>query len=113
MRETSEMSVIDVKEAIQFFKSYGFKVDENLVKEWVKDTNKLESPSSKIRPVVEDDLHRYSDWYFVRGTAYEEGIDDKSKIARLLEEVSLQKRQIVDLEKEKRHLEELVGLNDF
>lgn len=42
------MSVIDANEAVRFFKSYRLKVEENLVKEWVKDFNKGENPSDKF-----------------------------------------------------------------
>lgn len=51
------MSVLNAEEAIRFFKSYGFRVDEKSVKEWVKETNKKENVASVYRPTNEDDLY--------------------------------------------------------
>jgi hypothetical protein len=49
----------------------------------------------------------------LKGTAYEEGIDDQTKIAHLTEERDELKRKIETLEMEKRVLEELVGIQPF
>jgi len=57
------------------------------------------------RQVIEDDLYRNNDWCRVKGTHYEEGIDDKTKIARLLEEVASLKKQVEQLKSEKLILE--------
>ena len=105
------MGVLNAEEAIRFFKSYGFRVDEESVKEWVKENNKKANKACESRPIDEDDLYSYIDWCVVKGTAYEEGIDDKTKIARLLEEVSLLKKEVKALKDEKRHLENLLGMN--
>ena len=88
------MSVLNAEEAIRFFKSYGFRVDEDSVREWVEDNNKNANKNSESRQVVEADLYRYNDWCLVKGTLYEEGIDDKTKIARLLEEYLGLKRKL-------------------
>jgi hypothetical protein len=106
------MSILNAEEAIRFFKSYGFRVDKESVKEWVEDQNKKAGFSSGSRPIVEDDLYRYNDWRFVKGTAYEEGIDDRTKIARLLEEVTQLKMEVKNLKGEKQRLENQLGMND-
>ncbi|WP_449598740.1 hypothetical protein [Niallia sp. Marseille-Q9988] len=106
------MSGINAEEAIRFFSSYGLRVDEKSVKEWVKENNKKANCSDR-RPIVEEDLHRYNDWCLVKGTAYEEGIDDTTKIARLLEENSLLKKEVEKLINEKFQLENSLGLNDW
>jgi hypothetical protein len=107
------MSVLNEEEAIHFIKSYGFRVDEESVKEWIKENNKKANRTCESRPINENDLYSYNNWCVVKGTAYEEGIDDKTKIARLLEEVSLLKKEIEDLKGEKRHLENQLGKNDW
>jgi hypothetical protein len=107
------MSVLNAEEAIRFFNSYGLRVDEKSVKEWIKENNKKANKTSESRPIVEDDLYRYNDWCFVKGTAYEEGIDHTTKIARLLEENSLLKKEVENLIDEKQQLEDLLGLNDW
>lgn len=96
--------ILNVEETIRLFKSYGLKVDENSVNEWVRENNKKISTAYK-RQVIEDDLYRYNDWCRVKGTHYEEGIDDKTKIARLLEEVASLKKQVEQLKSEKLILE--------
>ncbi|MBU9713487.1 hypothetical protein [Evansella tamaricis] len=107
------MSSLNAEEAISFFKSYGFRVDEESVREWIKDNNKMANMPYKRRPIVENDLYRYNDWCKVKGTAYEEGIDDRTKVARLLTENSLLKKEIEKLKAEKQQLEESLGLNDW
>lgn len=49
----------------------------------------------------------------MKGTAYEEGIDDQTKIARLLEEVNGLKSEIAVLKKEKEQLEDRLGVTPF
>jgi hypothetical protein len=107
------MSLLNTEEAIRFFNSYGFRVDEGSVKEWVEENNKRANSMGETRQIVEDDLYRYNDWCYVKGTAYEEGIDDKTKIKRLLEDVSLLKKEVESLKEQKRHLEDLLGMNDL
>jgi len=47
------------------------------------------------------------------GTAYEEGIDDKTKIKRLLEEITELKLQIEVLEKKNEELNAKLGIPPF
>jgi regulator of replication initiation timing len=47
------------------------------------------------------------------GTAYEEGIDDKTKIDRLMEEISGLKIQIQDLQTENDQLRDKLGIPPF
>ncbi|MGM0838328.1 MAG: hypothetical protein ACQEV7_19520 [Bacillota bacterium] len=82
------MSVYNAEEAIQFFLTYGFRVDEELVNEWVTEKNRNVSLTGENRQIVEADLYSYNEWCLVKGTAFEEGIDDETRITRLLEEVS-------------------------
>ncbi|MDQ0254608.1 polyhydroxyalkanoate synthesis regulator phasin [Evansella vedderi] len=107
------MSVLNQEEVIKFFKLYGFRVDEVSVREWVKENNKKANTSDKIRPTIEDDLLKYNHWCIVKGTAYEEGIDDQTKISRLLEEVELLRKEVEDLKNEKYDLEKLLGKNTW
>ena len=107
------MSILNAEEAICFFKSYGLKVDAKSVKEWVEEDNKRANSTCESHQIVETDLYRFNDWCLVKGTAYEEGIDDKTKIARLLEEISLLKKEVESLKDEKRHLENQLEINDL
>jgi hypothetical protein len=111
--EKMKMSVLNVEEVIKFFKSYGFRVDEESVREWVKDNNKKANRTGESRPIIEDDLLRYNHWCIVKGTAYEDGIDDNTKITRLLEEVELLRKEVQHLKNEKYDLESLLGKNNW
>lgn len=54
------MSLLNTEEAIRFFNSYGFRVDEGSVKEWVEENNKRANSMGETRQIVEDDLYRYN-----------------------------------------------------
>lgn len=107
------MSILNIEETIRFFKSYGFRIDEESVKGWVQEYNKQANTPCESRQVTEDDINRYNDWCFVKGTAYEEGIDDQTKITRLLEEISNLKNELMTVKNENRILEEQLGINPF
>lgn len=96
------MSACAVKEATEFFYSYGANCDQKLVEEWMND------PNTRVinNPLCEEDLHRFNDWYRWKGTAYETGINDQTKVARLLEEITKLKKEIEWLEEENRELDE-------
>lgn len=72
------MSVLALTKTTKFFRSYGVKCDDKLVEEWLNTT-----PTTKDYQVSEDDLYNFNKWCKWKGTAYEEGIDDQTKIARL------------------------------
>ena len=107
------MSVYNAKEAIQFFKTFGFRVDEELVNEWVAENNRNVSLTGETRQMLEADLYCFNEWCLIKGTAFEEGIDDKTKITRLLEEVSELRKEIQSLKDESWQLKELLGKNNF
>ncbi|WP_449536318.1 hypothetical protein [Ferdinandcohnia sp. Marseille-Q9671] len=96
------MNALVLTETIKFFRSYGLKCDERLVEEWLETT-----PDTKIFnfQVSEDDLYDFNEWCRWKGTACENGIDDKTKIARLLDEINELKCELSLLKKEKERLE--------
>lgn len=97
------------KEATKFFHSYELKCDENVVQEWMnkKGTSQIGSQ------VSEDDVWEFTEWWLRKGTAYEEGIDNETKIDRLLEEIMELKEEISSLKKEKIDLEIQLGVMPF
>jgi|SRR5690625_617517 len=105
MKEINNMSAFTAKEITYYFESYGPKgseCNETLVQEWMND------PNTGIinNPICEDDLDRFKDWCRWKGTAYETGIDDKTKIARLLEETTKLRKEIEVLEEVNKELDE-------
>ncbi|WP_079709891.1 hypothetical protein [Paraliobacillus ryukyuensis] len=78
-------------ETIKFFRSYGVKCDEKSVEEWLSNTSSTEDVNNQV---CEGDLYNFNDWCRRKGTAYEEGIDDQLRIARLLEDKGIKKRNL-------------------
>jgi hypothetical protein len=107
--EKDNMSVLGLKETTKFFRSYGLKCEEKLIEEWLKTISKKDLTNQ----VCEDDLYEFNEWYRWKGTAYEEGIDDQTKIARLLEEIDELRSEISLLKKEKELLEDKLGIIPF
>lgn len=97
--------MVTVKEATLFFRSYHVKCDERLVSEWMDKCpvgQKLNAPNAKID---EWDMYNFNDWCIVYGSVYEEGIDDQTKIIRLLKEVANLSMKTEDLEKDNFELQ--------
>lgn len=93
------MRTFTAAEATKFFRSYGAKCDEDLVEEWMRYT----IMGRRSDQICEDDLYAFNNWLICKGTAYEPGIDDKTKIARLLKEIKDLKNENEVL-KEKIHV---------
>ncbi|MBZ9536690.1 hypothetical protein KGR20_21240 [Cytobacillus oceanisediminis] len=104
------MSELALIQTIKFFRSYGLKCEEELVEEWL---NAISTTKDSSYQVCEDDLYEFNDCCRLKGTAYEEGIDDQTKIARLLEEVNGLKSEIAVLKKDKELLEDRLGVTPF
>src|SRR5690625_1511421 len=103
------MSSFTAREATTFFRSHEVKCDEKLVQEWMKDRH----TKHKTREVTEGDLYHFTDWLRWKGTAYEAGIDDKTKIKRLLMEIQRLKEENEKLRNEKTLRELDLGISPF
>ncbi len=101
-----------VSEAIKFFRSYGVKCEDNdkMVEDWL---NSNPSRKNSGEDFSEDDLYDFNDWCRWKGTTYEKGIDDQTKIERLLEEINELKNEINALREENNQLEARTGNNYF
>jgi hypothetical protein len=91
--------MITVKEATLFFRSHEVKCDEQLVGEWMDKSPVGRALRDSKDEIDEWDMYNFSDWCRVYGTAYENGIDDQTKITRLLEEVAYIKQKNEELQK--------------
>jgi len=106
----NKMSVLAITEVTEFFRSYGIKCDEELVKEWINTTSNKENLSDCV---CEDDLYDFNEWCRRKGTAYKERLDNQTKIVRLLEEVKFLQIEVSSLKKEKEELELRLGIEPF
>lgn len=104
------MIILTLIEATSLLHSYGIKCDQKMVKQWIE-SGLIKGQESKFNYSIEDEaiydfLHSYQ-W---EGTAYEIGIDDKTKIKRLLIEIEGLKAQVSKLTSEKEKLEDQLGI---
>lgn len=65
------------------------------------------------KQVDEGDLYAFNDWLTSQGTAYEPGIDDETKIIRLLEEIKDLKEENAKLKDKIYKLENKQGISLF
>lgn len=92
--------MITAKEANRFFRSHEVKCDEDLVSEWMDKCPVGRKLRDFKDEVDEWDMYNFSDWSRLYGTAYEEGIDDQTKIARLIEEIAHLRKKNEELQLE-------------
>lgn len=71
--------------------------NEELVQKWLNNAKTKEIHAS----ITEEHVWAFNDWLRKQGTAYEEGIDEKTKIKRLLLEIQQLEKQNKTLHKEK------------
>ena len=105
--------MITAKEATHFFRSHEVKCDEQLVGEWMDKCPVGKQLRALKNEIDEWDMYNFSDWLRVYGTAYEEGIDDKTKIARLLEEVADLRKENTELQQENFELKSKLDILPF
>jgi len=101
---------MSVSKAIKFFNSYGVKCDNKLVEEWLKSYS---INNGLPEDFCEKDLYAFNEWYLWKDTAYEEGIDEQSKIERLIEEINELKSEVASLKEEKEELQNQLGIPPF
>ncbi len=105
------MNALAVNKIFLFFHSYGLKYERELIEEWIN--NDLRKGTDASHQISEDYIYWFNDWLRWKGTAYEAGIDDQTKINRLHEEICALKKEIENLQREKEALEEQLGIPPF
>ena len=106
------MTTLTIQKAINLLHSYGLLCDQDKVRQWLKE-GKIGSKINGTYIINEADIYDFQETLRWEGTAYENGIDDKTKISRLLEEIEQLKRQISDLQEEKEKLDDQLGITPF
>jgi predicted RNase H-like nuclease (RuvC/YqgF family) len=107
------MNAFNLKETTALLHSYGFKCDTKMVIHWIREGNLKRLENGGEYEVLEEEVYRFIEAYRWEGTAFEEGIDDQTKIERLLEEIADLKGEIVKLQEEKTELEDQLGIMPF
>lgn len=92
------MTILSEHETARMMHSYGIKCDKETVKQWVKDGTLKGIISGCVYEIHIDDVEEFLYDYRWNGTAFERGIDDSTKIQRLLDEVYALKHRVLELE---------------
>ncbi len=108
--------MLTVKEALCVLDDHYITSSEQMIRRWLRQ-GKLKGIRSQNRKdgwrICEKELYRFMESLQWEGTAYEEGIDDATKIKRLLEEIKELKLQIQKLEKINEDLNTKLGIPPF
>lgn len=107
------MTKLTIQEATFLMHSYGIKCDIAKVEQWVTEGRLKGILRSGIYMIEEDEVYNLLEAFRWEGTAYEKGIDDKTKISRLLEEIADLKKQVSELLEENAKLENQLGIMPF
>lgn len=107
------MPNLDVKEAMVLLRACGRRCNMHKVEQWVMEGKLKGTESEGIYTFDEEEIYRFLDTYKWEGTAYEKGLDDKTKVSRLLEDISYFRRKVIELENENRELKEKLSLSEF
>jgi len=107
------MITLTEQEATLLMHSYGIKCDKDTVKQWLNEGILKGVENNGHYIISEDEVYNFLEAYRWKGTAYEKGIDDKTKITRLLEEIADLKQKVSELEKTKEELENRLGEMPF
>ena len=107
------MTVLNEQEATSLLHSFGIKCDKAMVKQWLIEgrIKGIENNGSYL--VDENEVHNFLETYMGKGTPFEKGIDNETKIKRLLEEIADYKKRIKELEQENFKLMDQLGIPPF
>lgn len=108
--------MLTVREAVELLCNHRITSSEQMVRRWLRQ-GKIKGVISQNRKVgwriCKWELLDFMESLRWAGTAYEEGIDDATKIKRLLKEIDELKLQIQELEKENAQLLDKLGIPPF
>lgn len=107
------MTVLNEQEATFLLHSYGIKCDKKIVKQWLIE-GKIKGTENNGSYIIEEEkVFEFLEAHRWEGTAYEKGIDNETKIKRLLVEIADYKERIEDLEQENSKLMDQLGILPF
>lgn len=113
------MTILSLKEALDIFLEHhitinDLRINEKIMEEWLR-SGEIQGVQQRNGgwKISEDEIYRYLYALQWEGTAYEEGIGDKTRIDRLYKEVYELKKQIRKLEQENYKLMVKLGVSDL
>ena len=108
--------MLTVKDACGILNDHHIGCSEQMLRRWLRQGRLIGTRSENRKEgwkICLRDLHQFMESQQWEGTAYEEGIDDKTKIKRLLEEIQELKLQIQELEMKNDELLNKLGIPPF
>lgn len=113
------MTLLTLKEALGIFLEHQIYVDdvlinEQIIEDWLR-TGEIQGVQQRDGrwKISEDEIDRYIYALQWEGTAYEEGIDDKTRIDRLRKEIYELRKKIEELEQENYELKGKLGISEI
>jgi hypothetical protein len=107
------MAHLNIEEAIILLRACGRRCDEYKVEQWLNEGKLNGTESEGIYTINEEEVYKFLEAYKWEGTAYEKGLDDKTKVSRLLEDISYFRQKIIELENENRELKEKLSRSEI
>ena len=107
------MTILNADETIRFIHSNGMKCNMETLKQWIEDGRLKGTINDSLYEIHMDDIEEFLYDYQWNGTAFERGIDDSTKIQRLLDEFYTLKRRVLELENMNSELKIRLGEIDF
>jgi hypothetical protein len=97
--------LLTIQEATSILQSCGIECHYHDVKRWAVEGEIKAEHSNRVYNIDQNDLYEFLEFLW-KGTSYEIGIDDETKINRLIQENKDFKKRIVLLEKENKKLKQ-------
>jgi len=107
------MTILNEHETAGLMHSYGIKCDNETIKQWVKDGTLKGIINGSLYEIHIENVEEFLYDRQWNGTAFERGIDDSTKIQRLLDEVYALKRRVLELENINCELKSKLGEMPF
>lgn len=107
------MKILKVHELRDIILDLGLSCDQDIVECWLKDGSIKNIEDGDVYKVNEQDIEDFVYDCMWNGSPFEKGIDNETKINRLVEEIANLKDQVSKLQDEKQELELQLGRMPF
>ena len=95
--------LLTIREVTSILQSCGIECHFHEVKKWVIEGKIKAKHENRVYKIDQNDVYEFLELLW-KGTSYEIGINDQTKINRLIQENNDNKKRIVQLEKENKKL---------
>lgn len=107
------MKILNINEIKEIILDLGLTCDHQKVESWLSDGSIKSIQDGNVYEIIEQDIEDFVFNSLWNGSPYERGIDNETKIDRLLEEIASLKAKVSKLQDEKHELELELGKMPF